>query len=79
MPALMFFAPKKNRLSGYKDMKWLKKYYTKNITASLKKSAYLPFMEEPALFEKALRAFSDKYLIPDMKKTSAKAAKEREK
>ncbi|MEE8105244.1 MAG: HEAT repeat domain-containing protein [Planctomycetota bacterium] len=78
-PALMFFPPKKNRLSGFKDIKRMKKYYTKNITASLKKSTNLPFMEEPALFEKALRAFTNKYLIPDMKKVAAKAAKARDK
>jgi len=62
-PALMFFSPKKNKLTGYDDIKRLKKYYRKNIIVKLKKSSRLPFMEEPEKFEEALRLFLDKYNI----------------
>jgi pimeloyl-ACP methyl ester carboxylesterase len=65
-PCLMFFSPKKNKLTGYGDMKRLRKFYPRNITAQLKKSAWLPFMEEPQTFEKGLTAFVDKYLNPAM-------------
>lgn len=61
-PVLMFFSRKNNKLTGYDDINKLKRYYPRNITVKLKKSARLPFMEEPATFEEALRAFVDKYL-----------------
>ena len=62
-PALLFFSPKKNKLTGYDDIRKLQKYYRKNITVKLRKSARLPVMEEPEKFEEALRAFLDKYQI----------------
>jgi len=61
-PALMFFARKNNKLTGYDDIKRLKRFFPRNITVKLKKSARLPFMEEPAKFEEAMRLFVDKYL-----------------
>ncbi|MHC4954851.1 MAG: HEAT repeat domain-containing protein [Planctomycetota bacterium] len=61
-PVLMFFSRKNNKLTGYDDINRLKRFFPRNITVKLKKSARFPFMEEPALFEKALRAFVDKYL-----------------
>ena len=61
IPALMFFSPKSNKLTGADDIKKLKRYYRRNITVRLRKSARLPFMEEPELFEEALRKFVDKY------------------
>ncbi|MHC4940186.1 MAG: hypothetical protein ACYTHK_14655 [Planctomycetota bacterium] len=61
-PALMFFPRKNNKLTGYDDINRLKRFFPKNITVKLKKSARLPFMEEPATFEKAVRAFVDRYL-----------------
>ena len=63
VPALMFFAPKKNKLTGYDDIKRLSKYYRRRIVVKLKKSARLPFMEEPEMFEEALRLFIDKFNI----------------
>ena len=44
---MMFFSPKNNKLTGYDDINRLKRYYPKNITVKLRKSARLPFMEEP--------------------------------
>ena len=61
-PVLMFFAPKNNKLTGYDDINRLKRFYPKNVTVKLRKSARIPFMEEPDIFEKALRAFVDRYL-----------------
>jgi len=61
-PVLMFFSPKNNKLTGYDDINRLKRFYPKNITVKLKKSSRMPFMEEPDTFEKALRAFVDRYL-----------------
>jgi pimeloyl-ACP methyl ester carboxylesterase len=61
-PVMMFFSQKNNKLTGYDDINKLKRYYPKNITVKLKKSSRLPFMEEPAKFEEALRVFVDKYL-----------------
>jgi len=61
-PALIFFAQKQNKLQGIDDMNKFKRYYPKNIVVKLKKSARLPFMEEPENFEKALRLFVDKFL-----------------
>ena len=58
----MFFARKDNKLTGYDDINRLKRYYTNNIVVKLKKSARLPFMEEPEKFEEALRIFVDKKL-----------------
>ena len=62
-PALLFFLPKKNKWTNYDDVRRLQKYYKKNITVKLRKSAALPFMEEPEKFEEALRAFLEKYKI----------------
>jgi len=61
-PALMFFAPKNNKLTGYDDINRLKRFYPKNVTVKLRSASRLPFMEEPDTFEKALRAFVDRYL-----------------
>ncbi|MHC4224194.1 MAG: hypothetical protein ACYSX0_01975 [Planctomycetota bacterium] len=61
-PCLMFFAPKSNHLTGADDVNRLKRYYSKWMVVRLKKSARLPFMEEPQSFEAALRGFVDKYL-----------------
>jgi len=61
-PVLMFFSQKNNKLTGFDDINRLKRFFPKNITVKLKKSARLPFMEEPQTFEKALRAFVDRYL-----------------
>jgi hypothetical protein len=61
-PVLMFFSQKNNKLTGYDDINRLKRFYPKNVTVKLRKSARLPFMEEPQTFEKALRAFVDRYL-----------------
>jgi pimeloyl-ACP methyl ester carboxylesterase len=61
-PVMMFFSRKNNKLTGYDDINKLKRYYPRNITVKLKKSSRLPFMEEPAKFEEALRVFVDKYL-----------------
>ena len=61
-PVMMFFSQKNNKLTGYDDINKLKRYYPRNITVKLKKSSRLPFMEEPAKFEEALRVFVDKYL-----------------
>jgi len=59
VPVLMFFPPKDNKLGGADDIGRLKRYYMNNIVVQLRKSAQLPFMEEPDTFEKALRAFVD--------------------
>ncbi len=61
-PVMMFFAPKDKNMSGADDIGRLKRYYPHNIIVQLKKSAQLPFMEEPDTFEKALRAFVDSKL-----------------
>ncbi|MGH7162302.1 MAG: hypothetical protein ACREID_02370 [Planctomycetota bacterium] len=58
--ALMFFPPKNNKLGGFEDKNRLSRFYPKNICVDLKKSAMLPFMEEPAKFEEAMRTFFDK-------------------
>jgi len=61
-PALLMFARKNNKLTGYDDIKRLQRFFPKNITVKLKKSSRLPFMEEPAFFEKVLREFVNRYL-----------------
>ncbi|MHC4957399.1 MAG: HEAT repeat domain-containing protein [Planctomycetota bacterium] len=63
VPALLFFLPKKNKFTNFDDYKKLRKYYKKNVSVKLRKSASLPFMEEPEKFEEALRAFLNKYNI----------------
>jgi pimeloyl-ACP methyl ester carboxylesterase len=62
IPVLMFFSEEKNHLTGFGDIKRLQKNYPKNIVVKLRKSARLPFMEEPDKFEEALRMFVDKFL-----------------
>ena len=61
-PVLLFFAPPSNPLGAADDMKRLKRYYPRNITVRLKRSARLPFMEEPDKFGEALTMFIDLYL-----------------
>jgi len=63
IPTLLWITPKKNKFTNYDDMKRLQKYYRKNITVKQRKSAMLPFMEEPEVFEEALRKFLQKYKI----------------
>jgi pimeloyl-ACP methyl ester carboxylesterase len=63
IPCLMFFSEEKNALSGFGDIKRLQKNFPKSIVVKLRKSARLPFMEEPDKFEEALRMFVDKYQL----------------
>jgi pimeloyl-ACP methyl ester carboxylesterase len=64
VPALLFFEDKANKLTTIDDLNELQKFYVNNFTARLKKSSRLPFMEEPAFFEEALRKFVDQKLDP---------------
>ncbi|MCZ6573483.1 MAG: hypothetical protein O7C98_10000, partial [Planctomycetota bacterium] len=54
-------------------------YYKNSYTVKLKKSARLPFMEEPEKWDYFLRKFVDDKLVPRMLKDQAKAAKARKK
>ncbi len=60
VPTLMFFANKKNELTGAGSINRLRRYYPNNFIVPLKnKAARLPFMEAPQVFEKVLRRFID--------------------
>ncbi len=79
VPVLMFFENESNRLQTADDINRMKRFYVDNITATCKKSARMPFMEEPDFFEKALRSFVDKKLNPAFEKAQKEAQEAAEK
>ncbi len=79
IPTLLFFAPKSNKLGGVEGANRMRRYYSNSYTVKLKKSARLPFMEEPEKWDKFLRKFVDDKLVPRMLKDQAKAARARAK
>lgn len=61
-PVLMTFSPEWNPLTGIDNLNRLTRHYPRHVVVKLRKSARLPFMEEPKRFGRALRVFVDKYL-----------------
>lgn len=79
VPVLLFFEDKVNKLTTIDDLNELQKFYVNNFTARLKRSSRLPFMEEPAFFEEALRKFVDQKLDPAFAKAEKAASQQAQK
>jgi pimeloyl-ACP methyl ester carboxylesterase len=61
VPTLIFVPGKDNELMAHDDLERLRRYYTRNsVVDGGDKFAYLPFMEQPDMFEQGLRLFIDK-------------------
>jgi pimeloyl-ACP methyl ester carboxylesterase len=61
IPALIYLPGKDNELMAFEDLGRLQRYYPKNvIVKGGDKFAFLPFVEQPEMFEQGLRAFVDK-------------------
>jgi pimeloyl-ACP methyl ester carboxylesterase len=68
VPALIYLPGKDNELCAFEDLNRLTRYYPKNVVVKGgDKFAYLPFLEQPEMFEQGLRAFVEKKVDDDPK------------
>jgi hypothetical protein len=58
----MTFSPEWNPPTGIDNLNRLARHFPRHLVVKLRKSARLPFMEEPERFGSALRVFVSKYL-----------------
>jgi pimeloyl-ACP methyl ester carboxylesterase len=66
IPALIFLPGEKNELKAFDDLGRLQRFYPRNvIVKGGDKFGYLPFMEQPEMFEDGLRQFIDKKIIEE--------------